>query len=147
MKDQVRELFEKWVLSNGGNIDRTYGGEYKSVPTECAWSAWLASEMTRTDQAAAKICCGEYETCDRPCTPRGRYLADKDERIRTYKETDHKPKETPRIMTAETLEKYILHKMEEDLKEKGIPMVITPSNANVITTTCRNYIHNRQGIS
>ena len=97
MNDQVREQFERWILSNGGSIDRTDGGEYRSAPTECAWSAWLANELTRTDQAAAKICCGQHETCDRPCTPRGRYLADKDARIGTYNEARAEPKEAPRM--------------------------------------------------
>lgn len=54
MNDQLREQFERWILSNGGSIDRTDGGEYRSAPTECAWIAWLAHEDHRIKMAAEK---------------------------------------------------------------------------------------------
>lgn len=38
-----RQDFEDWVQSHGGSTDRTDGGEYRSSPTECAWSAWQAA--------------------------------------------------------------------------------------------------------
>jgi len=37
-----RERFEAWIVSNGGSVDWTGAGEYRSAVTECAWSAWQA---------------------------------------------------------------------------------------------------------
>jgi len=42
-RNDMREDFEVWVKSHGGNVDRTDGGEYRSAPTECAWNAWDAA--------------------------------------------------------------------------------------------------------
>ena len=47
----TRQAFEAWVTSHGGSSDRTDGGEYRSSPTECAWSAWQAAT-----ERAAKVC-------------------------------------------------------------------------------------------
>ena len=42
--DDIRNVFEqKHILANGGNIDRTDGGEYRNAATDCAWDAWLSS--------------------------------------------------------------------------------------------------------
>ena len=43
MNDRLRAPFERWVLGNGGSIDCTYGGEYRSAVTEASWDAWDAS--------------------------------------------------------------------------------------------------------
>lgn len=45
--DEVRNTFEQnHILANGGDIDRTEGGEYRNAETECAWTAWLDSFTT-----------------------------------------------------------------------------------------------------
>lgn len=41
MSDKMREDFEVWVVSMGGDI--RLNGEYVSNVTECAWGAWQAS--------------------------------------------------------------------------------------------------------
>ena len=48
-----RQDFEGWVLSHGGNVDRTDGGEYRSAPTECAWGAWQAATEKAATTCAA----------------------------------------------------------------------------------------------
>lgn len=40
--DELAE-FEAWLVCNGGTVDRTGFGEYRSAPTECAWGAWKAA--------------------------------------------------------------------------------------------------------
>lgn len=77
MDDQVREQFERWIIANGGSVDRTDGGEYRSAPTECAWVAWLASEDHQVKRAAVE-------------------QAEKIDRL-GKNETGPAPKETPRM--------------------------------------------------
>ena len=48
-----RKDFEVWIEANGGNIDRTDGGEYRSAPTECAWVAWQAATEKAASACAA----------------------------------------------------------------------------------------------
>ena len=47
-----REEFEAYVRMNGGSIDRTDGGEYRSAPTECAWDSWQACAEKKDKQLA-----------------------------------------------------------------------------------------------
>ena len=73
MNDQIREQFERWVLSNGGSVDLVDGSEYRSAPTECAWSAWLANERCRTLDAARQQTSAAIEcTCAAQNMPFGR---------------------------------------------------------------------------
>lgn len=70
---QWRAKFELWVLSNGGDIARTEGGEYRSATTECAWVAWIASETQHTSRAAMQKNEPMTEcTCDAKDMPFGR---------------------------------------------------------------------------
>ena len=48
-----RQDFESWIHSHGGSTDRTDGGEYRSSPTECAWSAWQAATEKAASACAA----------------------------------------------------------------------------------------------
>lgn len=41
--DAERTEFETWILTQGGSVDRVAPGEYRSAPTECAWTAWQAA--------------------------------------------------------------------------------------------------------
>lgn len=55
-------------------------------------------------------------------------------------------KEAPRIMTAEALNKYIEFHMEKDLANQGRKMVLTPANANILTSICTRYIRHHEGV-
>ena len=45
-------------------------------------------EQGRADEREAQVCCGDYEKCMKACTPRGRWLAEKE---LTKPEQEHKP--------------------------------------------------------
>ena len=41
---------------------------------------WAIKEALAQPAQEPQVCCGEYDTCLRACTPRGRYLAQPEER-------------------------------------------------------------------
>ncbi len=41
---------------------------------------WAIKDALAQPAQEPQVCCGEYDTCLRACTPRGRYLAQPDER-------------------------------------------------------------------
>ena len=65
MIEKIRNDFEEWVISNGGDV--RLNGEYVSNVTECAWQAWVAcadksiSEIAELKESIRQL---EYEVME-----------------------------------------------------------------------------------
>lgn len=88
--DIEKDNFMTWASEAGYDTAYTYDTErsrwlFLNPMTADLWDAWkaraaiAAKPLSFEDSVTeAKVCCGEYATCHRACTPRGRWQANRD---------------------------------------------------------------------
>ena len=76
-KTQFRRLTEQGANRSGGQEPSTAGGQAdqeQRVPY--TRSTPVQPVPPATTNAAPQVCCGEFVTCSKPCTPRGEWIAE-----------------------------------------------------------------------
>ena len=87
MNERIKELAEQ----AGGTVHKAMHGEAVSFLEN---DLERFAELVRQDEREPQECCGDYEKCWKACTPRGRWLAEKELRKEWVGLTDEELSET-----------------------------------------------------